>query len=339
MYGTSGIRSKAPLRISFGGGGTDIPPYPEERGGVTLNTTINKYAYVTLIPRTDKRLNVESLDHDMVASYGVEDDFTYDSRLDIVKAAIRVMKVKGGLDIFLHSDARPGTGLGSSSAQIISVVGALKHWLKSPLTDYDIAELGYRIENDELGNHSGRQDQYSATFGGFNLTEFHSDTTIVNPLRVKDDILNELEYRLLLCYTGKVRVSAGIIDDHVSRYVQKKEDMVRALDETKALAYAMKNALLLGRVDELGSLLHEAWRCKKMFSSKIADPQIDKFYEVARQNGAIGGKLLGAGGGGCFLLLCQFDKKHIVARKLEEIGGRIIDFTFDFQGLQTWEVK
>jgi len=333
------IRSKAPLRISFGGGGTDIPPYPEERGGITLSTTIDKYTYVTLIPRVDNRLNVKSLDYDKVASYGAEGDFIYNSRVDMVKAAIKVMNVKDGLDIFLHSDAHPGTGLGSSSAQIISVVGVIRHWLKSPLTDYDIAEMGYRVENDELGNHSGRQDQYSATFGGFNLIEFRSDSTVVNPLRIKEDILTELEYRLILCYTGKIRVSAGIIDDQVSRYVQKNEDTLRALVKSKELAYAMKDALLLGRIDELGSLLHEAWCCKKRFSSKITDPQIDELYEVARQNGAIGGKLLGAGGGGCFLLFCEFDKKHLVSRKLEEMGGQMVDFAFDFKGLQVWEVK
>jgi len=332
------IRSKAPLRISFGGGGTDVSPYPEERGGVTLSTTIDKYAYCTLATRDDNSINVQSLDYNIATRYSTDEEFQYSGKLDLVKAAIKVMKAKQGLDLFLHSDAPPGCGLGTSSTMAVTLVGAFKHWLKLPLTDYDVAELAYHIEREELGIKGGKQDQYAASFGGFNFTEFLGDKVIVNPLRIKSEILNELEYRLMLCYTGKTRLSAGIIDDQVSNYREKKEDVIRALDETKELAIAMKNALLLGQIDEFGSLLHQAWYSKKRFSSKITDPDIDKLYETARENGAIGGKLLGAGGGGYLLLLCQFDKRHIVAEKLEQLGGKITDFAFDFNGLQTWEV-
>jgi len=332
------IRSKAPLRISFGGGGTDVSPYPEERGGVTLSTTIDKYAYCTLATRDDNSINVQSLDYNIATRYSTDEEFQYGGKLDLVKAAIKVMKAKSGLDLFLHSDAPPGCGLGTSSTMAVTLVGAFKHWLKLPLTDYDVAELAYHIEREELGIKGGKQDQYAASFGGFNFTEFLGDKVIVNPLRIKPEILNELEYRLMLCYTGKTRLSAGIIDDQVSNYLEKKEDVIRALDETKELAIAMKNALLLGQIDEFGSLLHQAWYSKKRFSSKITDPDIDKLYETARKNGAIGGKLLGAGGGGYLLLLCQFDKRHIVAEKLEQLSGKIADFAFDFNGLQTWEV-
>jgi len=333
------IRSKAPLRISFGGGGTDVSPYPEEKGGVTLSTTIDKYAYCTLVTRSDDSINVKSLDYDIVTTYHAGDQLQYDGKLDLVKAAIRVVEITSGLDLFLHSDAPPGSGLGTSSAMAVALVGAFKHWLKLPLTDYGSAELAYHIEREELGIRGGRQDQYAACFGGFNFIEFLSDKTIVNPLRIKREILNELEYRLMLCYTGKTRLSAGIIDDQVSGYVQKKEDVVRALDETKTLAIAMKNALLLGQVDEFGFLLHQAWNSKKRFSSRISDPQIDELYKVARENGAVGGKLLGAGGGGYLLLLCEFDKRHIIAQRLEQLGGKIVNFAFEFNGLQTWEVN
>ena len=333
------IRSKAPLRISFGGGGTDVSPYPEERGGVTLSTTIDKYAYCTLATRDDNSINVQSLDYNIATRYSTDEEFQYGGKLDLVKAAIKVMKAQQGLDLFLHSDAPPGCGLGTSSTMAVTLVGAFKHWLKLPLTDYDVAELAYHIEREELGIKGGKQDQYAASFGGFNFTEFLGDKVIVNPLRIKPEILNELEYRLMLCYTGKTRLSAGIIDDQVSNYREKKEDVIRALDETKELAIAMKNALLLGQIDEFGSLLHQAWYSKKRFSSKITDPDIDKLYETARKNGVIGGKLLGAGGGGYLLLLCQFDKRHIVAEKLEQLGGKITDFAFDFNGLQTWEVS
>ena len=333
------IRSKAPLRISFGGGGTDVAPYPEERGGVVLSTTIDKYAYCTLVTRSDDSMNVRSLDYDIVTRYHANDELQYDGKLDLVKATFKVMKIKDGLDLFLHSDAPPGSGLGTSSTMTVALIGALKHWLKLSLTDYDVAELAYHIEREELGIKGGKQDQYAASFGGFNFIEFLGKTTVVNPFRIKSTTLNELEYRLMLCYTGMTRLSAGIIDDQVSSYVQKKEDVVRALDETKEQAIAMKNTLLLGQIDEFGSLLHQTWCSKKRFSTKMTDSHIDELYEVARQSGAIGGKLLGAGGGGYLLLLCEFDKRHIVASNLERLGGKVLKFTFDFSGLQTWEVN
>ncbi len=333
------IRSRAPLRISFGGGGTDVPPYPEEQGGAVLSTTIGKYAYCTLMARQDDSINVRSLDYDIVARYNVNADIKYDGKLDLVKAAIRAMKLKSGFDLFLHTDAPPGSGLGTSSALVVAIVGAFKQLLKMPLTSYDIAELAYYIERQEAGIKGGRQDQYAATFGGFNFIEFLGKTTIVNPLRINWDTISELEYRLMLCYTGGTRLSAGILDDQVTSYIQKKETVVQALQETKALAYSMKNALLLGQLHEFGALMHQAWDCKKRLSSKITDPRIDELYELARQNGAIGGKLLGAGGGGYLLFLCEFDKWHIVAEKLEAAGGKIVGFTFDLRGMQSWEVS
>lgn len=333
------VRAKAPLRISFGGGGTDVPPYPEEKGGAVLSATIDKYAYCSLTVRDDKLVNVTSLDYDLVTKYPVNDKLEYDGKLDLVKAATKVMEIENGVDLFLHSDMPPGSGLGTSSTMTVALVGALGHWLKLPFVEYDVAELAYRIERQEAGIKGGKQDQYAASFGGFNFIEFLGKTTVVNPLRVKNEILNELQYRLMLCYTGKTRLSAGIIDDQVRGYTENREGVVHALDETRKLAINMKNALLLGQIDEFGTLLHQGWQSKKRFSTRITDPNIDKLYDVARQNGALGGKLLGAGGGGYLLLLCEFDKRHILARKLEEHGGKVVNFAFEFNGLQTWKVS
>ncbi len=330
------IRSKAPLRISFAGGGTDVPPYPEERGGAVLSTTINKYAYATLIPRDDDTINVKSLDYDIVAKYRSDEKLFYDGELDLVKAVINNMEAKRGLDLFMHSDAPPGSGLGSSSTVVVTLVGLFQKWLNIPLTDYDIAELAYKIERKDIGVKGGKQDQYAATFGGFNYIEFHAQSTIVNPLRIKRDVLNELEYRLLLCYTGRTRLSANILKEQIEKFVKKEKQSVEALDELKAICVDMKNALLKGRLDEFGELLHQSWIHKKKLASKITNPEIDKLYETAREHGAIGGKILGAGGGGYLLLFCEFDKKHILAERLENLGGQIVDFGFDFKGLQTW---
>jgi len=332
------IRSKAPLRISFAGGGTDVPPYPQERGGAVLSVTINKYAYVSLLPADDDAITVHSLDYDIVAKYHGETDLAYNGELDLVKAAIRRLAVqKTGLHLFLHSDAPPGSGLGSSSTLVVALVGLFRHWLRQPLTDYQIAELAYQIERVDLGIKGGMQDQYAAAFGGVNFIEFTDQAVIVNPLRVSPDRLNELEYNLLLCYTGRTRVSANIVARQTESFIARKSKVVRALDAQKEMAIQMKNALLKGQLDDFGRLLHEAWQTKKHLDPAITTPQIDAMYEAGRKGGALGGKILGAGGGGYLLLYCPFDRKHVVAAALEQLGGQVVDFGFELRGLQTWE--
>lgn len=336
------IRSKAPLRISFAGGGTEVEPYLSERGGVVLSTTIDKYAYGSLQLRDDRQITVTSLDYDMVAKYKLDEPLPYDGNLDLVKAVIRRLNRDNkdqGLDFFLHSDAPPGSGLGSSSTMVVALIGLFKHWLRLPLTNYEIADLAYRIERIDLGIKGGKQDQFAATFGGFNFIEFSRGATVVNPLRVPSDVLNELHYNLLLCYTGKTRLSARIIDTQVEGYVQRREGVVRAMDELKAIATDLKNALLQGRLNDFGALLHEAWMSKKKMAAQISDPHIDELYEIARKHGALGGKISGAGGGGYMFFYCQFYKKHVVAEQLERLGAQVVDFNFDFHGLQTWEVR
>src|SRR5919112_1911097 len=212
------IRSKTPLRISFAGGGTEVEPYLSERGGVVLSSTIDKYAYSSLRFIDDHQINVTSLDYDIVSKYDAEELLLEDDKLSLVKAVIHRLNPKDnnrGLDVFLHSDAPPGSGLGSSSTVVVNLIGMFKHWLHLPLTNYEIADMAYQIERTDLGIKGGKQDQYAATFGGFNFIEFHHDATIVNPLRVPSNTLNELHYNLLLCYTGKTRLSAHIIDDQV----------------------------------------------------------------------------------------------------------------------------
>jgi D-glycero-alpha-D-manno-heptose-7-phosphate kinase len=332
-------RSRAPLRISFCGGGTDVSPYPEERGGVVLSATINKYAFASLVSRADSRVKITSLDYDVVAKYRHSEEVKFDGKLDLVKAVVKRLGGSSGLNLFVHSDAPPGSGLGSSSTMVVALIGAFGEWLSKPLTDYEIAELAYQIERVDLRIAGGRQDQYAATFGGFNFIEFSKDHTVVNPLRIKLSTLNELEYRLLLCYTGETRLSAGILKRQIESYVTRKKQVVRALDSLKVHTLRMKDALLLGKLDVLGELLHEAWLNKKRLDRQISSPKIDELYSVARRNGAIGGKVLGAGGGGYLLVLCRFDRKHIVAEKLEKAGGQIVEFGFEFRGLDTWTVE
>ncbi|HIC88464.1 MAG TPA: GHMP kinase [Anaerolineae bacterium] len=330
-------RAKAPLRISFCGGGTDVSPYPEERGGVVLNTTINKYAYCSLTPRQDDQIEVQSLDYDIVARFDRRERLLPDGDLALVKAAIAKMGAPTGLNLFLHSDAPPGSGLGSSSTMVVALLGLFRDWLQRPLTDYELAELAYEVERIDLGIQGGRQDQYAATFGGFNFIDFYEDVTVVNPLRIPADVLNELEYRLLLCYTGQTRLSANILRTQVQGYVERRKESVAGLDALKAIAIEMKNKLLLGRLDEFGALLHEAWRNKKRLARQISNDRIEELYDLARRHGALGGKISGAGGGGFLLVYCPFDRKHVIAEQLERAGGEVVEFGFEPHGLQTWQ--
>jgi D-glycero-alpha-D-manno-heptose-7-phosphate kinase len=331
------IRSRAPLRISFCGGGTDVKPYPEEKGGCVLSCTIDKYAYATIRPRDDQEVHVTSLDYNLLAKYHTG-NLVYDGELDLIKAALKLMGISQGLDLFIHSDAPPGSGLGSSSTMVVAVIGALASWQNLPLTPYEVAELAYQIERVELGIVGGLQDQYAAAFGGFNFIEFGRSAVVVNPLRVPDQHLSELGYNLVLCFTGRTRLSGHIVEEQRESFIQKKGAVVAALDEMKALTIEMKNALLRGRLTDFADLLHVAWESKKRLNQRISNDQIDQLYEVARKNGALGGKILGAGGGGYLLLYCPFDRKHLISQELEKLGGQVVGFNFEHHGQQSWTV-
>jgi D-glycero-alpha-D-manno-heptose-7-phosphate kinase len=334
------IRARAPLRISFAGGGTDVPPFPAREGGLVLNATIDRYAYGLLRPRRDRQVRIESADFGVSVNYQVDEAPIFDGRLDLVKAAIRRLgdPSAAGYDIFLHSNAPPGSGLGSSSTVMVTLIGLLKDHHNLALTDYEIASLSHHIERVEMGMLGGMQDQYAATFGGFNFIEFGPDHVIVNPLRVSAEIVNELEHNMLLCYTGATRRSDGVIEDQTTRYEEGEASTLAALRGQKELAVEMKNALVRRRPHEFGGLLHEAWQQKRRMSPKISTDFIDTAYAEARKAGALGGKVTGAGGGGYMLFYCEFQKKHRVAEALTRMGGVVTEFAFEPDGLTTWSI-
>lgn len=338
------LRARAPLRVSFAGGGSDVAPFPEREGGAVLSATIGSYAYATLRPRDDGHITVESHDYGTSIGYDVGAPLELDGELDLPKAAIaRIMALEGamasdGFDLFLHTNAPPGSGLGSSSAVMVAVIDLVGRHCGLDLGPYEIAELAYRLEREDLAIPGGSQDQYAAAFGGFNFMEFRTDgQVVVNPLRVRPDTVHELEHNMLLAYTGRTRVSDHIIEDQVARYETGNVDAVAGLRAQRDLADAMRVALLRGRVDEVGHLLGEAWREKQRMSSRITTPLITQAVDRAMHSGALGGKVTGAGGGGHLIFICEFERRHVVADSLIDLGLSVSEFTFTKHGVTTWK--
>lgn len=335
---TDVIRSRAPLRISFAGGGTDVEPYPEIKGGAVISTTIDRYAYVTLKTTKKKQVTVHSQDYGLLEIFKNISEFTYNGKLDLVKAAIKNLGAHElSFDCLLHVDAPPGSGLGSSSAVAVSLIGSLSYLAKKSLSLYEISERAYNIERVELGIKGGIQDQYSSAFGGFNFLEFKKDSVEVTPLRIRREILNEILASILVCNTNVTRLSAKILERQAKSYHSGNLFVMENLDFIKQSAYDMKKALLRGNMEEIGTLLHEGWTHKKKLDQEISNPEMDKIYEKARKSGAMGGKLMGAGGGGHFMFMCDPDKRENVSHELEKVGYRIVKVNFDTDGLQVWK--
>ncbi len=336
------IRTKAPVRISFAGGGTDVSPYCEERGGCVVNVAINKYAWGTLELTNKPGICISSSNHPKILRFNSVKDITYNRTLDLLKSVVKHMhNGKKGINLFLRSDVPPRSGLGSSASAFVSMIGLFNHLKRDKkITDYEIAELAFNLERKELNNMGGKQDQYASVFGGLNYIEFKGNDFIrVNPLRLKQDYINELEKNLVLVHVGARKASGDIIKDQTKSYKKHNKNVTSGLDKTKEIAIETKYALTRGDLDYFGELLHDAWTAKKKFSSMITNPYIDKLYNLARKKGAIGGKISGAGGGGHMILYCKPNKEQIVAHELTKAGVKIVPFSFDYNGLQSWEVN
>ena len=298
------IRSKAPLRLGLAGGGTDVSPYSDIFGGAVLNATVNLYAYATIEPFEGSNILLRSVDKMTELEFKAEKILPVDGNLDLVKGVYnRVIKdyelAPRSFAITTFVDAPAGSGLGTSSTLVTAVLGAFSEWLKLPLGEYDMAKLAYEIERTDLGMAGGKQDQYAATFGGVNFMEFYDNgKVIVNPLRVKYQILNELSNNIILFYTKTSRISSEIIETQQKNVNNHSVRSVDAMHKLKELAILMKEAILKGKLDQIGELLNVSWEYKKQMADGITNPQIDKIYDVAMNAGATGGKISGAGGGG-----------------------------------------
>ena len=328
-------KAKAPMRIGFFGGGTDVSPYAEEHGGIVLNCTIDKYVRCMLRPNGEDGITIRSLDLEEVSRNMTG---RWEGRLHLPQAVLDAMPEARGVELTMFSDVPPGSGLGSSSALVVSMLKLICAAYDIAAEPSELAELAYRIERVDLGIPGGRQDQYSAAFGGMCLYHFGRQGVRVEPVLSDPTALLELESCLLLGYIGDRRLlTHHLVEDQVRRLVEG--DTLRYHDETKAfVAEAVK--LLRGlKIAEFGRLLHEAWEVKKAFSPYIAPPSVDEIYALARRHGAWGGKITGAGGGGFMVFACPFDRRLEIERALEEAGVRMRPFSFTTQGVHAWSVE
>ncbi|NNJ55354.1 MAG: dehydrogenase, partial [Bacteroidia bacterium] len=326
------------------GGGTDVSPYADIHGGSILNATINMYAHTTIIPTDDGKIHLEAMDMEVGETLDSSEFLDPSGKLALLKGVYnRIVKdfVKKPMSfkMYTYVDAPPGSGLGSSSTLVVSILGAFVEWYNLPLGEYDIAHLAYEIERIDLNLAGGRQDQYAATFGGFNFMEFYKDDkVIVNPLRIKQKYTAELENNLVLFYMGTSRESAKIIEKQTSNITQKNEQALEATHRLKKQSIKMKEAVLMGNMDSIGEVLNYGWESKKMMASGISNPEIDAIYTTALQNGASGGKISGAGGGGFFFFYCPGVKRHQLIKALEQYNVTPQHYHFTKQGLYTYSI-
>ncbi len=337
-------RSKAPLRIGLAGGGTDVSPYSDQYGGAILNTTISLSAYATIEPLTENKIIIEALDRKEEQQFDLVEQLPIDGKLDLLKAVYnRVQKDHAmplkGFRLSTFVDAPAGSGLGTSSTLVVAVLGAFAEMLKLSFDEYRIAHYAYDIERLDLQLAGGKQDQYAATFGGVNFMEFYADDkVIVNPLRIKPQYLHELENNLVLYFTSTSRESAAIINEQVKNVNEKNEKSIDAMHQLKEQAKMMKEALLQGKLDEIGLILDYGFEQKRNMAANISTTEIETVYAAVKAAGATGGKISGAGGGGFMIFYCPGNTRHAVIKTLNTFGGVVRNYSFTKHGLTTWSI-
>jgi len=338
------IRSKAPLRLGLAGGGSDVSPYSDIYGGLILNATINLYAYCTIEETYNNKIEICSYDSHCFKCYDSTTKLSIDGEASLLKGVYnRVVKdyVHNPLSfkITTYNDAPAGSGLGTSSTMVVCILKAFVEWLSLPLGDYEISRLAYEIERKDLGLSGGKQDQYAAAFGGFNYMEFlQNDIVIVNPLKIKRWIIDELETSMVLFFTGASRSSAAIIDEQKKNTSTGNNDAIEAMHKIKQSAIDMKLALLKGDIDAFADILREGWENKKKMANHITNPMIQEAMDTAIAAGAKAGKVSGAGGGGFIMFVVEPTRKREVIEALGKLNGFVMPFQFSDGGAHGWKI-
>jgi len=331
-------RAKSPVRISFGGGGSDVSTYFSENGGAVINATISLYSHATLRIRDDKKIMINSLDLNASAEFAdISDLFTHNEKFSLIRSLIKAINPSFGFELFLHSDFPMNSGLGGSAVVSAAVLGCFNELRNDKWDQYELAEMAFQAERLHMGVAGGWQDQYATVFGGLNFMEFNRNQNIIHPIRLPKEILLELEECLVLCYTGVNHDSGNIHEDQKEQ--TKNVDVKGRIQANVNLTYEMRNLLLRGSLHDFGISLHKAWELKKSFSSKISNSFLNNIYDDAIKNGAIGGKLLGAGGGGYFLFYVPAFEKHRLMHWIKESKLNYAPFRFEETGLKSWTVR
>jgi len=324
--------SRAPVRISFGGGGTDLPSYYLQHGGMVVSAAIDKYFYAFLTVNKRGSIQITSSDYQTFHRQPAQDAMIWDGDLALPRAILSHFDVHEGLSMFLASQVPPGTGLGSSSTATVAIIKGISSLLGLSLTKQEVAELASFIEIEKLGMPIGKQDQFAAAFGGVNALFFDRDGIVVEPLRLRGSAVEQLERNLLLFYTGAARESARVLTEQDRATAAGTPEVVSSLHALKAMAAEIRRCLEDEELDTFGELLHEGWQHKKRLASGITNDHIDECYEAARDAGALGGKITGAGGGGFLMLYCPTGTGPRVTERLERSGVKRMDFAIDFDG-------
>ncbi len=340
------VRARAPLRLGLAGGGTDLSPYCDLFGGAVVNATIDRFAFAHIAPSNDRRLTLRASDIGVEESFACGETLPVDKGLVLHKAVYSYISetyldgAKPSLTVSTTSDAPAGSGLGSSSALVVALVEAFRAALDLPLGPYDVAKLAFEIERVKLGQAGGRQDQFAAVFGGMNYIEFFADErVIVNPMRVPRACLNELESSLVICFTGQSRRSETIIAEQVSGLRDMNAETLAGMDQLKADAASMKQAILCGDIRDVAEILTRSWRAKKRTASGVATPAGDHLFETAMAAGAWGGKVSGAGGGGFMMLCTDPENRYRLVNALNAAGGVASSVKFTFDGVEAWSLR
>jgi len=337
-------RSKVPFRISFGGGGTDMVSYSKNHTGAVINVTLHLFTHTSLQLRDDTKVTFKWVNKDEYEEHEFSSELDCSYGLKLFKATHnhickRFNIEPFGYDIFTYQDVPTGSGLGTSSTLIVSLIGVYMEFFNLPLGEYDIADMAVQIERNELKENGGKQDQYAAAFGGWNYMEFKGDDVIVNPLRIKDKIQNELANNIVLYYTNSSRKSTDILEEQIKRIENNSKTSILSLHALVEQAKMIKECLIKGNIDGLGEILDYGFKQKSQLASNIINPEITKIYETAIQAGATGGKISGAGGGGFMIFYCPNNTKYKVINELDKLNiGYYQPFTWTQFGVRNWQI-
>ena len=339
------IRARSPLRLGLAGGGTDVSPYCDIHGGMVLNATIDRYAYVTLKSLDTNEVRFNATDQQLSKTFSFDEELKLDGTLDLHKAVYSTMiqefnhSAPVAIEMITFCDAPVGSGLGSSSTLVVTMINAFAKFLNISLDDYSLAQLAFQIERVQCGLQGGRQDQYSATFGGFNFMEFYEkERNIINPLRIKDSILCELEASLLLYSTNVSRQSAKIIAEQSANLLAGSEEALNAMHGMRKEAFVMKECLLKGDFNGLVESFQQGWANKKRSAKAVSNTLLDDIYEAAIKAGALAGKVSGAGGGGFMMFYVPSENRLDVIRSLQNFEGEVRNCHFTQDGTKAWRV-